>query len=183
VHHLVLAWAQARLYIVTVVMSIVVEALTSIARLPWEGACLLEGQAARVALLCGALTLNVSRGVVMGYYACCTVPGCTFLQLKDKVEKSWNLTGARSPIMLPVTVGLGGSMTVALNALASVPATGGGGTLLRSRLSNSLNALSVIDGHWLSSLEPFARPYFRARGWGRYRVVGRAAALAVLCLH
>jgi len=41
--------------------------------------------------------------------------------------------GARSPIMFPVTVGLGGSMPVALNALTSIPATGGGGTLLRSR--------------------------------------------------
>jgi len=34
--------------------------------------------------------------------------------------------GACSPITLPVTVGLGGSMAVTLNALASVPSTGGG---------------------------------------------------------
>jgi len=33
--------------------------------------------------------------------------------------------GARYPIMLPVTVGLGGSMVVASNALEPVPATGG----------------------------------------------------------
>ena len=48
--------------------------------------------------------------------------------------------GARSPIMLLVAIGLGGSMSVALNALDSVPAIGGGGTLLRSRPADSLDA-------------------------------------------
>ena len=47
--------------------------------------------------------------------------------LGDKAGKSGDLTGACSPITLPMTVGLGGSMADALNALASVPATGGGG--------------------------------------------------------
>jgi len=61
------------------------------------------------------------------------------------VEKSGDLMGACSPVTLPVTVGLGGSMAVALNALASVPATGGGGALLRSRPIDSLDAISVID--------------------------------------
>jgi len=59
--------------------------------------------------------------------------------------------GACSPITLPVTVGLGGSMAVALNALAFVPETGGGGVLLRSRPVNSLDAISIIDSRWLSS--------------------------------
>jgi len=103
----------------------------------------------------------------MGYYAYRTVPVCTFLlfyNLEDKARKSGDLTGARCPITLPVTVGLGGSMVVALNALASVPMTGGGGTPLRSRLVDSLEHLSVIDGCRLSSLGSFARPYFRIRG-------------------
>jgi hypothetical protein len=59
--------------------------------------------------------------------------------------------GACSPITLPMTVGLGGSMAVTLNALASVPMTGGGGALLCSRPVDSLDAISIIDGRWLSS--------------------------------
>jgi len=38
--------------------------------LSWEGMYLLEGRATRAALLSGALTLGVSRGAAMGYYAC-----------------------------------------------------------------------------------------------------------------
>ena len=68
-----------------------------------------------------------------------------FSNLEDKARKSGDLTGARSPITLPVTVRLDGSMSAALNALAFVPASGGGGTLLRSRPADSLNALPVID--------------------------------------
>ena len=63
-----------------------------------------------------------------------------------KLEKVNISMGACSPIMLPVTVGLGGSMAVASKALASVPATGGGGALLRSRPVDSLDAISIVDG-------------------------------------
>ena len=70
---------------------------------------------------------------------------------------------AHSPITLPVTVGLGGSTPVTLNALASVPVTGSGGTLSRSRPADSLDVVSVINGRRLSSTWPFARPYFRIR--------------------
>jgi len=60
----------------------------------------------------------------MGYYAAlCRV--VLFSNLEDKAGKSRDLTGACSPITLPVTVGLGGSTAVALNALAPVPVTGG----------------------------------------------------------
>jgi len=54
---------------------------------------------------------------------CRVVP---FSNLEDKARKNRDLTGACSPITLLMTVGLGGSMAVALNALAPVPATGGG---------------------------------------------------------
>lgn len=63
-----------------------------------------------------------------------------------KLEKVKILTGSCSPIALPVTVRLGGSLAVALNALASVPETGSGGALLRSRPIDSLEAISVVDG-------------------------------------
>jgi len=76
--------------------------------------------------------------------------------------------GACCPITLPVTVGLGGSTAVALNALASVAATGGVGALLRSRPTDSLDALFIIDGRGLSSARPFARPY------SVFEAVGRA---------
>ena len=49
-----------------------------------------------------------------------------FSNLRDKARKSGNLTGACSPITLPVTVRLDGRMAAALNALAPIPATGGG---------------------------------------------------------
>jgi len=49
-----------------------------------------------------------------------------FSNIEDKARKGGDLTGACSPIMLPVTIGLGGSMTVALNALAPVPVAHGG---------------------------------------------------------
>ena len=76
----------------------------------------------------------------MGYYTCCTMPSCTFLNLEDKAGKGGDVTGACSPITLPVTIGLGASMAVALNALAPIPTTGGGerfyarGLLIRSML-------------------------------------------------
>jgi len=60
--------------------------------------------------------------------------------------------GARSIITFPVPAGLGGSLSVALNALNPVPAVGGGGALLRSRLADSLDAISVIKDLLASSL-------------------------------
>ena len=56
------------------------------------------------------------------------------------------------------------------------------GTLLRSRLANSLDALSIIDGRWLSSPCRFARPCFRNRGYGRHYVLVGTAALVILHL-
>ena len=52
-------------------------------------------------------------------------------------------------------------MAVTLNALASVPMIGGTGTSLPSRLVDSLDALSIIDGCPLSSPGSFAQPYSR----------------------
>jgi len=74
-----------------------------------------------------------------------------FSNLEDKAGKSGDLTGARCPVMLPVIVEIGGSMAVALNALAFILVTRGGGTPLRSRLVDSLDDLSVIDSCQLSS--------------------------------
>ena len=73
---------------------------------------------------------------------------CTGLYLSSilriKLEKR-GFDGCILPIMFPVTIGLGGSMSVALNALASIPTICGGGALLRSRPANSLDTLSIID--------------------------------------
>ena len=120
--------------------------------LPWEGAWMLEGPAAQAALLYMSTDLTVSRGVLIGYYAYCTVPDVLFSNLEDKARKRGDLMGARSPFTFPMSVGLGGSMSVALNALASVPVTGGGGALLRLRPTDSLDTLSLTDGCGLSSL-------------------------------
>jgi len=49
---------------------------------------------------------------------------------------------------------LGGSLSVALNALKTVPVTGGGGTLLGSRLVGSLDPVSIIEGRSASTLFP-----------------------------
>jgi len=70
-----------------------------------------------------------------------------FSNSEDKARKSGDLTGACSPITLPVTIELGESMLVALNALAPVLAIGGGECFC----ADSLDALFVIDGCWLSS--------------------------------
>ena len=126
VRRLVVAKAWARLYIVAVVMSGVVEALTSIAwsfprkeracsRVRWHGR------------LCdvGALTLNISRGSWWDIMPAALCRFLLFSNLEDKARKSRDLTGACSPISFPVTVGLGGSMAVIFNALAPVPATSG----------------------------------------------------------
>ena len=78
-----------------------------------------------MALLCTALTSSVSRG----HDGILRLPYCTGLYFLsnhgDKAGKSVDLTGACSPIMLPVTIGLGGSMAAALNALAPVLMTDG----------------------------------------------------------
>jgi len=99
-------------------MSGVVEALTFITRsFPRKERAYLRvrwhGQ------LCDAeaLTLNILRGVVMGW-------AVLFSYLEDKAGKSRDLTGACFPIMLLITVGLGGSMAVAYNALALIPVIG-----------------------------------------------------------
>ena len=60
--------------------------------------------------------------------------------LGDKAGKSEDLGGACSPIVLHVTVRLGGSMAVALNAIASVHATDGGGRFCARGLLTLLNA-------------------------------------------
>jgi len=73
--------------------------------------------------------------------------------------------GACSPITLPVTIELGGSMAVALNALAFVPATRGGGRFcarghqfarryFRTRRSLAIELLSIC---W--TLFPCSRPW------------------------
>ena len=49
-----------------------------------------------------------------------------FSNFEDKAGKRWDLTGTRSLIMFPVSVGLGGSLSVALNALTPVLMAGGG---------------------------------------------------------
>ena len=48
--------------------------------------------------------------------------------------------------MVAVRAGLGGSLSVAFNALNPVPAIGCRGAPLRSRLVGSLDAISVIKG-------------------------------------
>jgi hypothetical protein len=84
--------------------------------------------------------------------------------------------GACSPITLPVTVGLGGSMAATLNALAPVPMTDGGERFC-ARGSPIRLTFSVFDGPWPSSPYRFARPRFRIRGYGRHR----ALAITYLC--
>jgi len=87
-----------------------------------------------------------------------------FFVFEDKSWERGDLTGAYSPIMLHVTVRLGGSMLVALNALALVPMTGGGGTLLRSRPVDSLDAR--FRNRRLVAIEPLAirSTIFHVRG-------------------
>jgi hypothetical protein len=65
--------------------------------------------------------------------------------------------------MLPVTVGLGGSMTVALNALASVLTTGGGGCFYARgpSIRSTVSAIKPIvgfgvDDHRIRELMRFA---------------------------
>ena len=126
VHRLVLSWACARLYVVAVVMSGVVEALTCIARYfpRKEHAC---SRVRRLRQLCYVERwLRASR---RGHDGILRLPYCTGLvllsNLGDKARKSRDLTDACSPITLPVTVGLGGSTAAALTALAPVPVTDG----------------------------------------------------------
>jgi len=120
----------------------------------------------------GSTDLISSRGLLMGYYACGAVPMRTFFSWENA-----DLTGARSPITLPMTVGLGGSMLVALNALTSIATTGGGATLLCS------TPVFVIDGRRLSSPWSFARPCFLIRGRGQHCTGGQARVSTNSCLH
>jgi len=66
--------------------------------------------------------------------------------------------GACSPITLPVTVGLGGSMAVAFNALTSVLATSSGGRFCTrgSSIRLMLFPYSMVVGHraLVDSLDP-----------------------------
>ena len=48
---------------------------------------MLEGLAARATLSYGSVDLIVSRGALMGYYACCTVRLVPFSDFEDKAEK------------------------------------------------------------------------------------------------
>jgi hypothetical protein len=85
-----------------------------------------------------------------------------FSNLEDEARKSGDLMGACSPITLPITVRLGGSMAVALNALVSVPATGGGerfcarGLPVRSTLfpSSTVSGYQAL-GHSLDLISVF----------------------------
>jgi len=53
-----------------------------------------------------------------------------FSEFGGKADEKWDLTGARSVITVAVPAGLGESLSLALNALNPVPATGGGGVPL-----------------------------------------------------
>ena len=53
----------------------------------------------------------------------------------------------RSIIMDTMVMVLGGGLSVALNDLGTVPVIGGGGAPLRSRQIDSLDPVSVIEGH------------------------------------
>jgi len=55
------------------------------------------------------------------------------------------LTGTRSIITVVVSIGLGGSLSAALNALGPVLAAGGGRVALCSRPIGSLDVVSVIE--------------------------------------
>ena len=97
--------------------------------LPWEAACMLEGLAARATLSYGSVDLIVSRGALRDITPVVRYGLYLSPILRIKLKKG-GFDGAQSPITFPMTIGLGGSMSVVLNALPSVPATGGGGTLL-----------------------------------------------------
>jgi hypothetical protein len=86
----------------------------------------------------------VSRGFLMGRYAYCDSTGMYLLANGDKAGRKWDLIGARPIIMLVVLAGLGGNLSVALNALDPVLTAGSGGASLRSRLVGSLDATSII---------------------------------------
>ena len=57
----------------------------------------------------------------------------------------------RSITTADVAMVLCGGLSVVLNALKTVPMSGGGGTLLHSRQVGSLNPISVIEGRSASS--------------------------------
>jgi len=73
----------------------------------------------------------------------------------------------QSIIMVAMPAGLGGGLSVTLNALNPVLATGSGGVPLRSRPGGSLNVVSIIEDRLVSSLRVLVRPYFCHRDSGR----------------
>ena len=94
--------------------------------LPWEGTFLLEGRVTRAALLHGSADFRFLEGRRDGISR---LPHCAEPYSRPswgiKLEKG-GFDGCLFPITFPVTVGLGGSMVDTLNALASVPTSGGG---------------------------------------------------------
>ena len=91
----------------------------------WEGTYSLEGPAPRKTLLIGALTLGASRGSWCDIPAVSLCLAVLLLIWGTKLRKV-GLDGCLLPITFPVTVGWGEDIAGALNALAPVPATGGG---------------------------------------------------------
>ena len=59
--------------------------------------------------------------------------------------------GARAIIMFAVPAGLGGNLSIALNALNPILAAGGGGAPFRSRRVGSLNVISIIEARLVLS--------------------------------
>jgi len=117
----------------------------------------------RIALLNGALTLGVSRGVVTRRSDRLTAPCRTLARLVGKAAKKERLDRCLLPITLPVTVGLGENVAGTLNALVLVPASHGGrrpcarGLLIpTSRFPYSMVVIR-------SSLGRFARRSLRVR--------------------
>jgi len=92
--------------------------------------------------------------------------------------------GARPIITVVVLVGLGGSLSAALNALDSIPAAGGGCALLRSRPVGSLDVVSIIEDHpGLESVgvRSILFPSLRPRSTS-VRTVDRVRASISVCL-
>ena len=109
--------------------------------------------------------LHASRGVPQRDITSAILCEVVLLSiLGDKARKSRDLTGACSPITLPVSVGLGGSMADALNALTPIPTTGGGGRFcsrgpsIRSSYSHIRRSLVIELLSIRRTLFPCLRP-------------------------
>jgi hypothetical protein len=170
---------------VAVVTSRVVEALTSIAgSFPGkERVCSRVGSHERACCV-GALTSCTSRVPRwdMTFAILCRVILLSILG--DKAGKSGDLTGACSPITLPVTVRLGGSIADALNSLSPVPATGGGGRfcargpLIRSSYSRIRRSLVIELLSIRRTLFPCSRPR-STPGSGDYVFMSAGASIGL----